>query len=265
MTVYQKSNSAANYNYNIFIYDQYEFLEHFHRNYEVVFVMSGELEITVNDKTDTLRENDFAIVFPNQVHSFRTYDNSRAWIGVFSEDYVKEFATMTKGKEGKSLAFKCSDSEIAYLKKEFLTTEPKDILQAKASLYMICSRYLMEIELCNVNVSRQKLAHSIIRYVENNFLEDITLERLAKDLGYEYHYFSRCFKNIFRTSFKTYVNQHRYEYAKNLILKTDHTFITIAHQSGFGSLRNFNRIYREFAGITPKEQRETLKKDADSK
>ena len=257
MIHFQTMNSKTNYNYNIYTYEQYNFIEHFHKNFEFVYVSSGELEVTINGKSEKLCENDFAIVFPNQVHSFSTPEKSSVWIGVFSEDYIKEFAVTIKGKEGTTMAFKCSESEINYLKSNLLTLEERDVLSFKSSLYMICSRYQKEIELTAANLSYQKLAQSIIKYAEENFQEEISLMELSGKLGYEYHYLSRCFKKIFHTNFKNFINQYRYEHAKNLILKTELPFITIAHESGFGSLRNFNRIYKRFAGITPKEQRET--------
>ena len=38
-------------------------------------------------------------------------------------------------------------------------------------------------------------------------------------------------------------------------LKTDKNMTEIAIESGFGSLRNFNRIYKKFSGKTPMEVR----------
>ena len=59
-------------------------------------------------------------------------------------------------------------------------------------------------------------------------------------------------------NFKKFLNQYRFEYAKNLIVNTDKKLSDIALESGFGSIRNFNRIYYKFSGITPKEQRQLL-------
>ena len=43
MILYQESNSQSNYNYNIVIYDNVEWQLHFHKNFEIVYVMDGEV------------------------------------------------------------------------------------------------------------------------------------------------------------------------------------------------------------------------------
>lgn len=256
MILYQEDNSRGNYTYNIYIYNnKCNWVPHFHKNFEFLYVIDGKFEVTVNGQTQLMKENDFAIIFPNQVHAFHTPEKVTVWIGVFSEDFIKEFARVTEGKEGNSLLFCCSEDETAFLKKHFLTMDKKDILSLKSFLYMICSRYLQEISLKESPRQNSDMAHKIIEYIEENFRDEITLMDVAQSLGYEYHYFSRCFKNIFHTNFKTFLNQYRYDYAKDLILNTDASLSSIAYESGFGSLRNFNRIYKQFSNSTPGQRR----------
>ena len=260
MILYQEENSKGNYTYNVRIYrDKYNCGAHFHKNFEFLYVLEDEFTVTVDDKTEIMKKNDFAIILPNQVHAFSTPENVTVWIGVFSEDFIKEFANTTSGKIGKKLLFNCSDDETAFLKKHFLTIEKNDILSIKSSLYMLCSRFLKEIELTDSLRQQSNMAHKSIKFIEENFRNDITLMDMAQNLGYEYHYFSRCFKNMFHTNFKTFLNQYRYDYAKNMILNTDASLTTIAYESGFGSLRNFNRIYKQFANSTPNKQRQKPK------
>ena len=253
---YQAHNSVGNYNYNIFIYEPCEYAHHFHKNYELVYVMEGRLEIQVDGKDEIMDKGQFLLVLPNCIHSYRSSAHNKVWICVFSKDYVADFAKIVHGKERAERLFRCSPSEMAYLNDVLLLENNElSLVAMKAGLYMVCNRYLS----CDKWVSRQekdgKIAHKVIDYVENNFRRDLSLMEVADFLGYEYHYFSKTFRNIFRMSFKTFLNQYRFDYAKNMILKTDLDLSTIAMESGFGSLRNFNRIYKLIAGSTPREHR----------
>ena len=50
MIVHQQHNSPGNHNYNAFLYENCEWFYHFHKNYELIYILSGEMELTLNDK-----------------------------------------------------------------------------------------------------------------------------------------------------------------------------------------------------------------------
>ncbi len=253
MILYQTDNSLGNYNYNIYTYKNGHWAPHFHKNFELIYVSEGELNLTVDSLSGTMQKGDFALVLPNQVHSFSTPKSSLIWVGVFSEDFIKEFAKMVKGKIGDRLYFNCNADQLSFLKTALLNQTEKDILSLKACLYIVCSSCSKQIKFTENPIQNSDLAHRIIEFTENNFRENITLSDIAVKLGYEYHYFSRCFKRIFNMNFKTFLNHYKFNYANELMLNTDLSLAEIAMESGFGSLRNFNRIYRQFANVTPKE------------
>ena len=255
MVVHQSGNSLGNYHYNIYTYQNGSWADHFHKSFELIYILDGELSLSVNGDTTVMHKGEFALVLPNEIHSFSTPESSLVWVGVFSEDFVKEFAKKIKGKRGKSLCFKCSDTELEFLRSTLFSGEKQDILSLKACLYIVCSRYLKEITLISFSNKNSDLAHRIIDFTEKNFRENISLADVAEALGYEYHYFSRCFKRLFNMNFKTFLNHYKFNYAKELMLNTDMSLSEIAMESGFGSLRNFNRIYLRFANETPKTQK----------
>ena len=94
MIFYQEVNSKGNYNYNLRVYEKCEWLSHFHKNFEFVCVLDGELEVVIDEKEETLTKNRFAVIFPNEVHSFHTKGNSLVWVGVFSKEFVSDFAAI---------------------------------------------------------------------------------------------------------------------------------------------------------------------------
>ena len=94
----------------------------------------------------------------------------------------------------------------------------------------------------------------ILEYVSQNFQEDISLQSIARALGYNYQYLSKIFNRTMNINFKTLVNHYRFEYARQQLLNNPEKSISeIAFESGFQSIRSFNRIYREISGSTPNQ------------
>ena len=89
----------------------------------------------------------------------------------------------------------------------------------------------------------------------NNYRDDISLVSLAEHYGYEYHYLSRQFHTLFHMNFKDFLNTYRLEHARELLLHTDMNITEISHNSGFQTMRTFNRVFLQQTGMTPTEFR----------
>ena len=57
----------------IYDYNSWEFNSlHFHKNYEITYVLSGQVEMTLNGIKTLLSAGDFVLIFPNEFHAYRT-------------------------------------------------------------------------------------------------------------------------------------------------------------------------------------------------
>lgn len=89
---------------------------------------------------------------------------------------------------------------------------------------------------------------------ENN--EDLTLEHLARTLGYSEFYISRKFKEISGMQFRDYVRYRKLAFALKQVRDTDRGLLDIALDYGFSSHEAFTRAFKEVYGVTPSEYRE---------
>ena len=81
---------------------------------------------------------------------------------------------------------------------------------------------------------------------------EYTFEDAVRFMGMSDAYFSRYFKAMAGTTFSQYLNYVRTDNAVRLLLSgEDLTMTEIAEQCGFATIRNFNRIFREFTGFSP--------------
>lgn len=99
------------------------------------------------------------------------------------------------------------------------------------------------------------LTYRLVQYIMEHFQEPLTLEELAKKLHVNKYYLSHTFSGRLQMSFREYLNRIRLEYAMQLIRTTGKPLTEIWEDAGFESQRSFNRVFRDAAGMTPKEYR----------
>jgi len=122
-----------------------------------------------------------------------------------------------------------------------------------AGLYMICGAAL---EQCPLRPRPQQdadahLSARIINYVQQNYTGSLTLEQMARDLGYNYTYLSAYFNQRLHTGFQDFVNQYRVSHAAMLLQGSSIPVTQVAEQCGFGTIRSFNRVFLKSLGMSP--------------
>ena len=104
------------------------------------------------------------------------------------------------------------------------------------------------------------MATAIVSYVREHLAEEITLTEIAKSLGYNPNYLSKCISDIFETNLCTLIANIRVDKARYLLYETDKTGLEICYDCGFGSERSFHRQFKSITGRTPKEYRKNNSK-----
>lgn len=254
MLMFQETNSVGNYNYNSHIYDKCEWDYHFHKNYELIYVIEGRLEVIADGREYVMNKNEFSLLLPNCIHHLHTPETAKVWIGVFSADYVIGFDNFVKDRKNRNTTFFVDGILMPYLKKVLISSAQPDLLTLCSALYAVCATYVQSGDFYFENTEND-LPIKIFKYVENNFRENISLKTTAAELGYDYHYISRVYHSIFHINFKRFLNRFRLDYAQNLILRTAESITDIAYESGFGSVRTMNRSFAEEYGISPSDMR----------
>lgn len=254
MIVHQQHNSLGNHNYNAFFYKNCEWFYHFHKNYELIYVLSGEVELTLNGTRYLLSEDTFALILPNEFHAYHTPETSVAWVSVFSADFVCEFSALTQNQCASTPVFHCAPQIRDFLLTYLISENTPDRFLLKSALYAVCNEFINTVHLHPSN-HENNFVHEILSYMSLHFRENISLASLADLFGYEYHYLSRQFHQSFHVNFKQFLNIYRADFAMEQLIHTDAGITEIAHLSGFQSARSFNRTFKEHTGMTPSEFR----------
>lgn len=97
----------------------------------------------------------------------------------------------------------------------------------------------------------------IISYVNNNYSENITLVDISKKFFINPSYLSRIFKKHTGFNFNTYLNKYRITKAIEMLTSSKKNITDIALATGFNSLNNFCKTFKNAMGVSPLEYRKS--------
>ncbi|MBQ6717706.1 MAG: helix-turn-helix domain-containing protein [Clostridia bacterium] len=227
---------------------------HQHDFYEIEYITEGSGIHIINDKSYPVQKGDLLFITPMDFHGFETKDIKTITLHFFAKDMSPEIAqilTYLNADIVKSVNEK-TVGDLNYLVRAFKSNCDYAILQIKNVIEIIildlfgtkAIRY--EKKYASDNVSQA------IGFINISFRDEITLNIIKEKFNISPAYFSREFKRRTGTSFNDYLTEKRFDYAKKL-LKNGNRVIDACVESGFGSVRNFSRRFKDKYGITPKE------------
>lgn len=267
--IYQKFSDRLKY--DIRLYDGIDFaIPHFHSSAELIYVENGEIEVFINGKAYSVSARRFVLILPNRLHYFKNNGKARFWVHLFQKSNAPEFFLKIANKRLDSPIFECSEYDVDFYKKTCLKCgccEPTDVpsaseiqstlspLRHTSALYVVLDNILSEFSLDAEQEKNEVLFGKVLKYISDNYSENITLESCSLHLGYEAHYLCRRIKQITDINFRRLVNTARIEQAKILLTETDKSLASISEECGFGSIRTFNRSFKLSESVTPTEYR----------
>lgn len=105
-----------------------------------------------------------------------------------------------------------------------------------------------------------KYIEESMNYIADNVSESLTLEELAKRCNMSCSYYSTLFKKITGMSPGVYIIERRLETALELLETTDYNISQIAVKCGFNDITNFNKIFKKYIKVTPREYKNSINK-----
>lgn len=119
--------------------------------------------------------------------------------------------------------------------------------------------YLMSIVMCmnDENLNPQYIL-SAIRYIELNYMRDLSLKEVADAVYLNPWYFSSQFKKHVNLSFSEYLNVVRCRIAKDFLRQKDLKVYQVAEMVGFQDAAYFSTVFKSIEKMSPKEFQKTF-------
>lgn len=255
MKIYETWDILQHRDFNFF--DNKENLNwenHFHRAYEFVITVEGEMVFTVDETDYTLKKGDAVFVMPNQFHSVKTDKYSKFHMLRFMPNLAGSFYTAYNGKIPETNKFYMPSA----LSPEF--AHPNNLYQRKSLVYKICGEFCEQVTKWHDAAKNNDLLAKMLLSIERDFTEQCSLKNIAKELGYDYKYLSKFFLKCTGISFVDYLNDCRINHACYLVQNSEMDITHIAHDCGYNSIRSFNRNFLSHVGTTPLKYRKMIAK-----
>ena len=251
---------------------------HWHNEFEIIYVKKGKGLISIDLEYYEVNSGDIVLIRPGQLHSIEQeginvmeYENM-----IFSMDLLvakhddicnnNYFTPMNKRliqlpsilnrdtcDYYDRLAHCLNDID------EICKTFPKAYeLAIKGCLFSFFSAIFNNIPKITIPVKKRKSLDKIkliIKYVENNYANAISIEEMSELCGFSQSHFMKFFKSNMDVSFIEYLNNYRITMASRLLISSTSSILAISLESGFDNLSYFNRLFKKRYNMTPSEFR----------
>ncbi len=245
---------------------------HCHDFLEISIITEGVADYYVEGNSYTLRRGQVLISNPGTYHKVianREISNSQIHIAVnnFKLSDVKENFIDTKGggpiltlKEHKDEFLNCCREII----KEQEGKEKGHPLMLKALIMKLLIILCRESEgesivtsnryHCSfVSSEKKNMVQSIIEYMENGYNEDISLDRIAKNMYVSPVYISKIFKEETGDSPINYLIKIRLAKAEEMLKESTLSIKAVAQRVGYNDAYHFSKLFKKYYGISPSQ------------
>lgn len=244
---------------------------HWHEAFEIIMPLENHYIVRVRDVDYDIPVNDVLIIPAGDLHCMPQLIPGRRLIFQCDSSVlsgITAIESIVRGISAPMVINRELDKELHSLAKKTLL----DILSlnnklnelSDVKIYIALVNFLTAIREHQLQQSKQLLDlddtrldeysekfNVVMKYIDANYMYDISLDRLADVAGYSKYHFSRIFKQYNSMSYLQYINARRTKAAEHLLLDPNLSITDVAMQAGFKSLTTFNRIFKEIKHCTP--------------
>lgn len=238
---------------------------HYHDGYEIFYVKEGGRDFFINDSEYHINAGAVLLIRPFEMHFSFSAENPihERYVINFKQEHLDDFLTDSEFQRIDSLfdkrVLRLDANKQKYLNNlfEIMTNINKNIDDSKiaqkvapAELLHLC--YILQSAKSDNNESlKLSPIFSALKYINENFEQDLSLAYISNFTHLSQEYFCRLFKKTTGTTFVQYLNNIRVNNAHRLLTTTDKSLSKIAEECGFSSVAHMTRIFNANYGIPP--------------
>ena len=247
---------------------------HWHDEFEIIYVRSGFLAVSISGESYIGKTGDAFVVSPGNLHlmgsqtgtvDYYTFLFPLKYISFRTDDMLDEKLLEPLNSGHLMICPRVKDTakelceqliEIYEAKKD--ESESKITTQVRTKIILL--QFILEMwekgfVIENDKSGRNTVEKEMISYIQQNFMEKISLKEFSEQFHLSEKYISRYFKEHFHITLSQYITHLRLEHAKQLLQDTDIPVTEIAMQSGYQNVSYFIRSFKKTYGVSPLKYR----------
>ena len=249
---------------------------HHHDFFELVYVLSGSAEQTIEDRSMIISEGDFFFMNLKASHEYRAIDSDFKIINCL---FVPEFLDKTlKGARTFAEIMNNYPSKFEYTEfsdrvacrvfhdasqfiRTLMTKMLEEFSEKRKGRFDVIKSLLVTllIYLAREDEESEELSRiaRIKSYVGENLTSPLSLSEISEKLGISLTYASIIFKNAVGSTFRDYVIKMRMEKACDLLRTSDKTIVEISELVGYSDPAFFFKSFKKHLNTSPLAYRKT--------
>lgn len=277
---YQENQTRGTFGFPIQLYyvdkqhPQYEMPFHWHMECELILVLEGAFDISVNGVHYSLQKGQ-SIFIPSEFIHGGVPDSCIYECVVFemesflaqSPQCTKKYDTAIESGEVGEMIFESTEPAGKIVDALFESMEkesPAYTFTTTGLLWQLIG-YILEhkpnrkSEIPSSLYKKNKQIKRVLTKIRNDYSSQLTLETLALEAKLNPRYLCRAFKEATGRTPINYLNYYRIECAAEQLCISYISVTEIALSCGFSDISYFNRLFKRQKGVSPSAYRKRLK------
>lgn len=266
-TSYLKNNIVATHSISR---DKFHGKFHLHDQYEIYFLLSGDVNLFVNNACYHLEKGNMLFFNKTDIHKAVTISNDIPYERItihFNPSIISDIPLAKtdllscfedKGKDGQRIVLLdlnqsdyFTNTAIKMIQKLDKGDYGSDILPLTyliQILYMINDLYFNKRQSLK-NTMSDKI-QATVEYIDDHLTDNLSLDMISEDLSISKYHLCHTFKENTGTTIYQYIIVRRIALAKKLLL-SGKSVTEACHESGFNDYSNFIRTFKKETGVSP--------------
>ena len=252
---------------------------HWHNELELLFGVKGRVELRIGEDSFILGNDEVLIIPCNSIHSSNSFNQSFYFHAIVFDpslltcslvdtcrssyidpikDHKIDYNLHIKGEKDweKNMIYQTKTLINYYYKKPF--GYELGIKGALSNIFfeLISNNSIEKEENKEKKMDFERLKNTIL-YIQNNYMEKLTVDELAEKSYMSVYYFCRFFKKVTGMTPFDYLNNYRVQMAAKFLKETQNSITVIGYDVGFNDSSYFSKIFQKYLNCTPTEYRGT--------
>ena len=275
-----KQHGTSDYPFQYY-YDDLELFDfhciewHWHREFEFLYVESGQVLCGIGEKQIILSEGDAIFINSKILHRF--YASSGGVIPNFvcMPEFIASESSLVYKKYilpiiSSNMSFQYFQSaepwqaRIIQIMIKIMETQENEKIKELSTLALLQNLWLIfyenvklsgKEEVQTVDETAQKRVQLMMQYIHENYKQGLSLNEIASHIGVSKSTALHLFQRFLHTTPVNYLIEYRLQAASRLLKNTNKKVKTIAYESGFHNVDYFCRVFKNHYHVTPSEYR----------
>ncbi len=245
---------------------------HYHKQLELLFVIDGQLEVSLEDETYDLNKGDVLLIGASELHRDRTPQSSDYIVLQFELDrffdqtsipYLKYFSETHLPLSKANYIFR-QFPEVQQNASDLIQRILQESQQKNSGYELAVSIHIKQLLLLLLRNDNRKVLleqdnfdkvrlKPVLDYIDAHLDERIAVEEVCKIANMSYYYFVKYFKKTLGMSFTEYVNYRKVKAAEKLLLTQDLSIAEISDRVGMPNMAHFYKMFKKYNDCSPKQ------------